>query len=158
MNKVAKFFRDYSFARFFIPAGILLLVFGIATLVIMNKNKNYIKTEAIVTKADLEEEEHYEGDDHYDATYRVYVKYTVDGTVYEEELGILSGYKVGDKVTIYYNPENPRQISEKVTILVPIIFIIGGVVSLVAGVISAVGTYNKNKVLKLQEEKWKNGN
>lgn len=77
-NNIVKFFRDYSTARFFIPLGIILIIFGCFTFVSINNTKDYIKTEAIVSKTELYEPKHYDGETHFDATYQVYVKYTVN--------------------------------------------------------------------------------
>ena len=156
-NNIVKFFRDYSTARFFVPLGIILIIFGCFTFVSINNTKNYIKTEAIVSKTELYEAEHYDGETHFDATYQVYVKYTVNEKEYEEEYGIFSDYKEGDKVTISYNPSNPKEITQPNSIVLPIAFIIGGVVSLIVGILSIIKTTKKNKELKIKEEEWKNG-
>jgi len=50
----------------------------------------------------------------------VYVVYTVDGTEYRRELStntglsfgkVITNFEPGDRVTIYYNPENPAEIA-----------------------------------------------
>ena len=158
MNNIAKFFRETNTGRFFIPLGIILIVFGIIMIVIKNDTKNYIKTESIVSKIELAEEAHDDGETHYDATYHVYVKYTVDGKEYETELGELSGYKEGDKVTIIYDPSDPSKISQQVNIMLPICIIIAGVGSIIGGIISLVKALKNHKKMQLQEEEWNNGN
>lgn len=158
MNRIVKFFRDYSTAKFFIPLGIILIIFGCILFVVRNNTRNYIETEAIVSKTELYEDEYYDGETHHEATYRVFVKYNVDGKEYNEELGILFKHNLGDKVTISYNPENPSEISQPTSIILPIAFIIGGIVSLIVSILSIIKTIKKNKELKLQEEGWNNGN
>ena len=157
MNRLAKFLRDYSFARFFIPAGIILLVFGIVIFGITDKRKDYPQMEATVTSAELYEEAYDEGDIHHDSTYRVFIKYTVDGKEYETEYGIVPQMKVGTTVKINYNPSDPADISEQTRFLLPIGMIAAGAASLTAGCISIYVTHNKNKVMRQQEEEWHNG-
>lgn len=158
MNSIFKFFRDYSTARFFIPLGIILIIIGGFMFISVNNTKNYIKTSAVVSKTELYEEEYYDGDTHHEATYNIYVKYNVDGKEYEEEYGVFSGYKKGDKVTISYNPTNPSEIAQPISIVLPIALLIGGIVSFACGILSIIKTVKKNKALKIQEEGWKNGN
>lgn len=157
MSKLATFFRETGPARFFIPLGIILIVFGIVVFIINSNNKNYIQVDAIVSKTELVEEEHIDEDGNsVDATYNVYVKYTVNGTEYEEELGELSGYKENEKITIYYNPDNPKQITQTKSMILPIIFIIGGCISLIGGIISAVDSIKRIKKMNKQEKEWNN--
>ncbi|MBQ8892202.1 MAG: DUF3592 domain-containing protein [Bacilli bacterium] len=158
MNDVFTFFRETGTGRFFTILGIILLVFSFFLYVGVNNTKNYIKTEAIVSKTELYEDAYYDGDTHYDATYTVYVKYTVDGQEYNEEYGVFSGYKEGDKVTISYNPSNPSEIAQPNGFALPIVFFIVGVISLAGGVISIVKAVKKQKMLKEQEKGWANGN
>ena len=158
MNNVFKFFRETSTGRFFIPLGIILVIFGIVFLFSINNSKNFIKTEAVVSKLELFEEAYNNGDTEFDATYTVYVKYTVDGVDYEEEYGVFSDYKENDKVTIAYNPDNPKEIVQPNSIILPIILIILGILSFTFGVISLVKSIKKYKKLKLQEKEWENGN
>ena len=156
MNKMATFFRESMVARFLIPAGIALLAFGIVTLIIDIKNQNYIEVDAVVSKADLYEEAHTDADGTtVDATYTVYVKYTVDGKEYETELGVLSGYKKDQKIKIYYNPKNPKEITQTISLVLPIVMIVGGAAAIVGGVISGVNSIKKYKKMKKQEEGWK---
>lgn len=157
MNKLATFFRESGTARFFIPLGIILIAFGICMFIINTNNKNYIKIEAVVSKIELIEESHYDANDTYvEATYNVYVKYNVDGKEYNEELGEFSTYKENDRITIYYNPDDPSQITQTKSLILPIAFIIGGCVSLVGGIISAANAIKRYNKMKEQEKEWKN--
>ncbi len=158
MNKIATFFRESTTARFFIPVGLILMIFGVAVFIINDKNKNYRKTEAIVSRTELVEEAHEDGDgNHVDAVYRVYVKYTVNGNEYEEELGELPGYKQGQKITIYYNPDDPRQITQTKSMILPVIMIAAGALSFICGVVSGMNAIKKYKRMKEQEKGWANG-
>ena len=157
MNKIATFFRESMTARFFIPVGIVLIIFGIASFIINSNNSNYIKVDAIVSKIELAQEAHLdENDNHVDATYNVYVKYTVDGKEYDTELGEFSNYKKGDKITIYYNPDDPSKITQTKSLILPIVITIGGIASLTFGIISGVNAIKKIKRMKEQEKGWAN--
>ena len=156
MNKIIAFFRESSTARFFVPMGIVLIVFGIAMFIINTKNEDYIKTEAVISKSELVEPEHIDMDGNtVEATYKVYVKYTVDGKGYDEELGELSGeYKTGEKMTIYYNPDDPSQITQTKSKIIPVVIASLGCASLVGGIVSGVNAFKRNKKMKEQEKGW----
>ena len=157
MNKLIIFFRESQVARFLIPMGIILITFGIVMFLINIKNQNYIKTEAIVTRTELVEDAHTDADGTIiAATYKVYVKYTVDNFEYENELGELSGYKEGKKVTIYYNPENPNEITESKSLILPIIIIISGLAAFIGGIVSGNNAIKKLKAMKEKEKGWNN--
>lgn len=146
MNKLLYFFRESNTARFFIPMGIILIVFGIVMFIINTKNENYIETEAVIVKADLVEPEHYDMDGNtVEATYKVFVKYTVDGTEYNEELGDLSGtFRINEKMIIYYNPDDPSQITQTKSKIIPLIIVFVGCASLIGGVLSGVNVLKRN--------------
>lgn len=155
LNRFPKFVRDYSTAGFFMLLGIVAIVFSIFYLNFYNKTKNYPTTEAIVTKTELYEEEHYDEDTHYDATYTVYVEYTVDGKTYNEEYGIFPNMKKGDKVTVSYNPDKPEEVTQPASNIWLIGSIILSIISLMIACFSIIRTIKKNKKLKLQEMEWK---
>ena len=158
MNNIATFLRESRTARFLIPLGFILIVFSAILLYVQDKNKNYIPIEAEVSKVELVEEAHNDVDGNYiNDTYKVFVKYTVNNKEYEEELGELSGYKVGDKVKITYNPDNPSQISQPSSVVLALSLLIAGIASLVGGVISIIIAVKKHKEMKKQEEGWTNG-
>ena len=133
MNKIVTFFREYSLAKFLIPAGLMLIIFGSIMLIINTKNSNYIETESTITKVILEQEAYTDTDGNFvEATYNVNLKYTVNGKEYHAQLGGVSNYKVGEKMTIYYNPDNPNQITQTKSLLLPIIIIIAGIISFIS--------------------------
>lgn len=159
MNNISTFFRESSFGRFFIPLGLILIVFSIFFFITADHNKNYVATDGIVSRVELVEDEHTDVDgNHVEATYRVFVKYTVDGEEYDEELGELSGIKVGDKIKITYNPENPREISQPIGMILPIILLLAGIAALVSGIISIIRAIKKHKAMKEQEKGLANAN
>lgn len=159
LNRIAKLFRDYAFARFALPAALILIIFGCVIYGPVLARQDYPQTDAVVTRTELYEDAYYDSatETHHDATYRIFVQYSLNGQTYEEEYGIFPEMKVGAKVKIAYNPSDPRDISQPNTVLLPIGIIAGGVVFLAAGVISIMITKNKNKKLKKQEEEWNHG-
>lgn len=157
MNKIIMFFRESITARFFIPLGIILIVFGVIIFGINKENQNYIKTNAIVSRMDLVRESYIdENHNEVEATYNVYVKYSVDGKEYEEELGELSGYKENQEITIYYNPDDPVKITQTKSLVLPIVMILFGFVSFVGGIISGLNAIKRIKKMNDQEREWKN--
>lgn len=156
-NGFARFFRAFYLARFLIPVGVILILVSVFVFMAVDKSKDYPETEATVSKIELFEEEYTESDGTvHEATYTVYVDYTVDGKDYKNvEYGVFQkGYKAGDKVTIKYNPENPEDITQPNTFLLPILLLAGGVAALVGGIASIVVEVKKHKKLKKQEEEW----
>lgn len=158
MNKIFTFMRESSTARFLIPFGLILIIFGVIMFVINTKNQDYIKTIATISNVELIEETHSDIDgNQVEATYSVTLKYNVDGEEYSSTLDNVSKYNIGDKMTIYYNPDDPVQITQTKSLILPIVIMIGGVVSFTGGIVSAVNMVNKNKKMKEQERSWKNG-
>lgn len=157
MNKIIMFFRESITARFFIPLGIILIVFGVIIFGINKENQNYIKTNAIVSRMDLVRESYIdENHNEVEATYNVYVKYNVDGKEYEEELGELSGYKENQEITIYYNPDDPVKITQTKSLVLPIVMILFGFVSFIGGIISGFNAIKRIKKMNDQEREWNN--
>lgn len=157
MNKLAAFMRDYSTARFFIPLGIILLVFGIFFFGSVQRTKNFPKTEGVVTRTELAEEAYTDREGYHEATYTVYVKYTVDGKDYETDYGVFPQMKVGDKVSVAYNPADPSDMTQPHSIWIPIGFIAGGLAALGGSAVSIINTTKKRRAMKAQEEEWAHG-
>lgn len=157
MNRMAQFFRDYTFAGFILPVGLILIIFGCVIYGPVFTRQDYPQTDGVVTHIELYEDAYYDRatETHHDATYRIFVKYSVEGKEYEEEYGIFPEMKVGASVKIAFNPNDPHDISQPNTVLLPIGFIAGGAVSLAAGFISVVKTKEKNKRMQQQEDEWK---
>ena len=158
MNKLFTFMRESGPARALIPIGLVLIIFGIVVFSINNKNQNYLEVESTVSNVKLVEEAYTDTDgNRVEATYDITVNYMVDGKDYYGELNGLSGYKVGDKIKIYYNPKNPSEITESKSLILPIAMIVGGTIALIAGIISATRAINRYKKMKEQEKGWANG-
>ena len=156
MNKLAEFARESAAARILIPSGIILIVFGIFMTFFATYTRYYIEADAVVTRAELYEEA--DPKDNQEATYTVYVKYTVDGKEYEEEYGIFPGYKEGDTVRICYNPENAAEIAQPGNNkLMGSAIIAAGLIALILGIRSIVNAVKRQKALKEQEKEWSYG-
>ena len=156
MNKMFSFMRESSTARFLIPVGIILIVFGVITFIINSKNQNYIKIEATVidVKEEIETNVDNEGTDN--TIYNVTLKYTVDKKEYTQTLDNVSKQKVGDKIDIYYNPDDPNQITQTKSLILPIGIILAGIASLIGGIVSAINAVKKHNKRKEQERSWSN--
>ena len=158
MDKIITIIRESRVARFLIPAGLILIICGIIFLNATNKSKDFIKTESTVTKVILEQEAFTDDKgERTEATYIVNVKYTVNGKEYEAELGGMSEYKEGQKITIYYNPSDPGQITQTKSPVIPIVMIAGGIAALAGGIISGINAVKRIKEMKDQEKEWANG-
>ena len=157
MNKFLTFMRESSTARFLIPAGLILVIFGIFMLVINLKNQNYIKTESTVIDVKLTQEAYTDAEGNIvEAEYSATVKYTVDGKEYTDTLDNVGKYNIGDTIEIYYNPSDPSQITQTKSIVLPIVIIVAGAASLTGGIISAVNAVKRHKKMKEQERSWAN--
>lgn len=157
MNRFAKFMRDYALARFLLPMGVIAIIFGCTAIGPVATRLNYPTTQATVTRVELYEEAYDAGDTHNEATYTITVRYAVDGTEYEEEYGIFPEMKEGEKVTINYNPNDPRDIGQPNSMLLPYGIIAAGVAALAGGIFDVIRVNKKNRALKKQEEEWKHG-
>ena len=115
--------------------SLICVVAAVVTVMIgvrMNNNrKTYLPTTGVITKIDIV---YGTGADDNDE-YHVFVKYSVDGTEYEEELGEYSaGMHEGDDVDLLYNPDNPRQLQKAGLTSIIIAFVFSGLSILVAAI------------------------
>ncbi len=158
MNKIITIIRESRVARFLIPAGLILIVSGIMFLNASVQNRDYLKTEATVTKCEVYEEESVDSDgDTIPATYKVELTYTVKGKEYTGSLEGVSEFKPGEKMTIYYNPDDPSAITQTKDMILPIVLILAGIAFLTFGILSIVGVMKRYNRMKKQQEEWANG-
>lgn len=157
MNRFVKFMRDYALARFLLPVGVIAIIFGCFAIGPVARRLNYPTTQATVTRVELYEEAYDVGDTHHDATYTITVKYAVDGVEYEEEYGVFPKMKEGETLTINYNPNDPRDIGQPNSMLLPYGIIAAGVLALAVAIYDIIRINKKNRALKKQEEEWKHG-
>lgn len=157
MNKMASFLRATYVGRALIPIGLILMVVSIFIFRSVDHIRDFRKTEAVVSRLEHAEDEYTdEQGQHHAATDTVYVKYTADGKEYEEEFGVFSGYKEGDRLSICYNPMNPTEISSPTSIVLPIAMLGGGAAAFIGGIISLIRAARKHKALRKQETEWTN--
>ncbi len=142
MNKLAKLMRNTGPARFFVPVGVILILFGVLTL--GHNTKNFLETTGTVTK--VEACAPVEGEAQ---QYDVYVAYTVDGANYGAMFANLVGeYKTGDEIKVFYNPDDPKEATNSRTgpLFSPILIVVG-VAALAFGVLQTVKAFKKSKEL-----------
>lgn len=130
------------FALIFIGVGVYL---SVRELEFVNGGT---KTQATIV--DIETYRDSDGD----LNHRVYVTYTVDGSVYGGRLDTYtSSMRVGNTVPIYYMTDNPTVFTyAKFNFLFPVIFILCGVLVLVLAVIPIISDAKNNKKLKFLKE------
>ena len=157
MNKLFTFMRESQTARFLIPVGLILTIFGIVVFVISLNNQNYVKIEATVTNVEETQETNVDDDGTNTTTvYNATVNYTVGGKEYTQTLDNVSKCKIGDKMDIYYNPKDPNQITQTKSLILPIVIIVVGIAAFAGGIISAVNAVKRHKKMKEQERSWAN--
>ena len=140
-NKFARFMRNTGPARFFVPVGIVLIVFGI--ILLSFNTDSYLETVGKVT--DVFETRNQENSKVYDVSF----SFTADGKEYEGVFGELTEeYKVGDEIKVFYNPEDPTQTTNSKLggIIAPIVIGLG-VLALAFGVFKTVKAFRNSKEL-----------
>ena len=140
-NKFARFMRNTGPARFLVPLGILLIIVGV--LLTAFKSDNYQETVGTVTT--VTEDVNAENEKIYDISFT----YKVDGKEYTGTFANMpESQKKGDEVKVFYNPENPEQVSDSKTPgFIGLIVIAVGVLALVGGVLLTVKAFRKSKEL-----------
>lgn len=158
MNKIITIIRESALARFLIPAGVILIVFGVVFFGASKRNQHYKETEAQVTNVMLEEAASTDANgNRTEATYILGLQYTVDGKEYEADLFGMSKYEVGDRISIYYDPADPKAITQTKSLILPLIIIAAGIAAVVGGIVSGINTIQKYKKMRAQEREWTHG-
>ena len=100
--------RNALFFIFVIILGLAAFAGGIFVTFI--KGNGFQETTAVIER--IEEVYTGTGTDSSDIDHEVYVNYTVDGKEYSGKSDYYApGYKEGKTIKIYYNPENPAEIT-----------------------------------------------
>ena len=150
MNNILTFFRESKLGKFFLPIGIILIIFSVFMFISDERSKNFIPTEAVISKAVLVKEETFDVDGNREpAEYMVSVKYTVDGKEYETEFGQMMDKSVGNKIKIVYNPNDPTDIASPASPILNIILLVVGFISSVLGIISIISSIKQSKKIKV---------
>lgn len=140
-NKLIRFFRNTGPARFLVPAGLFIIIFGI--IMFLLSPNDMIETEATVTNSEIGYNINNEVENNLDITFEV------DGVIHNNTLSLSdTTITVGDKIKIYYSESDPNVISNiKDSNLIGIILIVAGAVLIVGGIYSAVKNIKKDKAL-----------
>ena len=128
MNKI----MNYLVPILMVIGGLVFIGLGIKNY---QDQKNGVKVQAVVTK--IESETRFDGDS--TTIEEIYfVRYTVDGKVYEEQLQFTTtGYKEGEEIVILYDPLNPSYVIGTSKIGVPL-YIGFGIAVLASGVYGTI--------------------
>ena len=158
MNKIITIIRESALARFLIPAGIILIVFGVVFFGASKRNQHYKQTSAQVTSVTLEEAASTDvNGNRTEATYTLGIRYTVDGKEYENDLSGMSKREAGDRIVIYYDPDDPNMITQTKSLIMPLVIIAAGIGAVVAGIVSGVNVIRRYNRMKAQEREWSHG-
>lgn len=141
-NRYARFMRNTGPARFFVPVGLILVIFGIILLTF--NTSNYAETKGNVT--DVVKLAQSDGEEQ---GYDVSVKYTVDGKDYETAFSNISeSYNIGDDIKVFYDPSSPdKTTNSKINGLIAPIVIAVGALAVIFGIFRTVAAFKKSKEL-----------
>ena len=129
---------------------IILIIVGIVFFIIgiigVNSSSNFMKNAKPVEATIYSERDTISSSDKDE--YTAYAEYTVDGVNYYEHLSGFSHSgasksKEGEKTTIYYNPENPKEIGLPSSKIIFYIFIFVGAIAVFATIYAI---FKKNNV------------
>ena len=148
--RYSKVFKDGVIALIFCTLLCLfIMIFAVISTIQYNKLISDMESiEATIVDIDLDI--HVRGPDEQE----IYITYIVDGKKYERELGsdtkasfsagTLANYSVGDKIEIFYNPENPEMIASPRSNSVANVYFLGSTVFFVL-MLALLGYLIKNR-------------
>ena len=115
--------------------GVVMIISGINTI----KNKDLYDSTVKATVVDIQEEYENDGEDSH-LVRTAYVDYEINGVKYEhiESPEQSDDLKIGDSVEFLYQSKDPSQIAAKDMTKGAVIFIIVGVIAIIAGLITAI--------------------
>ena len=147
-NKLGRFFRTTGVLRFFGPVGLILIIMG-SVMLALPPNK-YDTAEGTVTHSEAYTE--YDTDNVLQEYYEVFFAYTVDGKNYTNSFqGYTEPVNKGEKITVYYDPDDPQTVSNsKNTGIISIVMIGLGAASLLFAILSTVRSVRKLKEMDEQ--------
>ena len=140
-NKLARFMRNTGPARFFIPVGVILIIFGV--LLSGFNAGNMIGTTGTVTA--VEEVTNDDNETEYDVSFT----FVADGKEYSNTFyGLLKSSEVGDEISVYYDADDPNVVSNAKLNGIEAPLLIGvGAVAILAGIFMSVRAFKKSKDL-----------
>ena len=110
-----------------------LLSFGLGIYFVVMQFSEYSgkkETTAIITRVSKK----YSNDINNDVSYKIFVKYEIDGKEYQSSFGgYVIGFKPGKKVKIYYDPKNPEKIGNKSIDNMVLMFPVIGLITFIVG-------------------------
>lgn len=141
-NRYARFMRNTGPARFFVPVGLILIIFGIILLTF--NTSNYTETKGNVT--DVVKLAHSDGEEQ---GYDVSVRYTVDGKEYTTTFSNISeSYDSGDEIKVFYDPDSPDKTSNsRISGLIAPAVIAVGALAVIFGIYKTITAFKKSKEL-----------
>ena len=72
-------------------------------------------------------------------------------------MGEYNRSKHGNRITIYYDPADPSQITQTKSLIIPLIIIAAGIGACVGGIVSGVNAIRRYNNMKAQEREWSHG-
>ena len=140
-SKLARLMRNTGPARFFVPFGLILIVFGVILLGF--KTDDFLETTGKITSVTETRNEKNEKE------YSVSFTYQVGGREYTGSFENLPGsFAEGDDIKIFYDPADPERItnSKLGRIIAPAAIVLGAA-AVIFGVLNAAKAFRKSKEL-----------
>ena len=140
-NKIARLMRNTGPARFFIPVGIFLIIFGV--LMFGFNTKDFVQTTGKITA--VEEVTEDKNNKEYDVSFT----YIANGEELQGTFSNLSGtFNVGDEIAVYYDPADPNRISNgRVAGFEAPLIIAAGIAAIGYGLFRTLKAFRKSKAL-----------
>ncbi|MBP5592904.1 MAG: DUF3592 domain-containing protein [Clostridia bacterium] len=143
-NKIARFMQGSRALRFLLPLSLILIALGVILLFFNAATANYVETTATVTGV-------VEIDTTDITEYETSFTFSVGGTNYTGSFSINERKNIGDTITVYYNPDNPSEVTNsKDNLLFAIISLVLGGGLLVLSIVITVRNFSKYKKLDNQ--------
>ena len=140
-NKFARIMRNTGPARFFVPVGIILIIFGVLT---MGFNTNdFVETVGKITAVEDV------STDSKTKEYDVSFTFSVDGTEHSATFNNLQGtYTVGSDIKVLYNPQDPDQVTNsRMSGIISPACIVLGVLAAAFGIFKTVKAFQQTRAL-----------
>ena len=132
---MSKLFELKKIWKLLLFIGLILIICGGIFIWLYQRYKSFTEIDAKIYKAEIVHDAYIDKNGNaIDATYDLYIRYTVDGKKYEAILRKKSGFNEGDRINIFYNPNNPLEISQDINIYIPIGLLILGIISIIIGI------------------------
>ena len=132
---MSKLFELKKIWKLLVFIGLILIICGGIFIWLYQRYKGFTEIDAKIYKAEIVHDAYIDKNGNaIDATYDLYIRYTVEGKKYEAILRKKSGFNEGDRINIFYNPNNPLEISQDINIYIPIGLLILGIILIIIGI------------------------